>query len=342
MQKFKKLTIILLGVCISLFIAYQVSVKYEENNTVKISPIPKKLSEIYKETNPFKLDQTNILLIGTDISDIRRSKGQYGFNTDTMILVSINPNTNRVLLTSVPRDLWINNGKINSLYTLYGEKILIDAFEKITGQEVDGTIMADFDDFAWIVDSFGGVPVDVQRTFSDYNFPTEYGGVNPVTFEKGIEIMDGERALTFARSRKGNNGEGSDLMRAKRQHLILEGFIKAVNQPESIFWPMDIEYFYKTVTAPQKMSTTLSLNNATLLWDLYKDKDKYTIESFVVDGGYVYHPGMYPQSSYHAWVFVPRDEGFEQLHNDIKSKLEYTTVSGAQTDSKQSKLNQEI
>ncbi len=264
----------------------------------------------------------NILLLGID----RRSKTQLGFNTDTMILVSLNPTTNKVLFTSVPRDLWINGNKINALYTIYGWETLKNAFEQITGQEIHGYIMTDFEDFRWLVDAFGGIPVTIQRTFTDYTFPNNTDtGVLAVTFTEGYEKMGGERSLTFARSRKGTNGEGSDLMRAKRQHLILQGMLEAIKQPESIFWPMDIPAFYEAVTN-FRMETTLTLEDTYYLWDFYKDKDLYSYESFVVDDKYVYHPGMYPQSPYHAWVFIAREPGFADLHADIKAKLEGTYV----------------
>lgn len=266
-------------------------------------------------------ENINVILLGID----RRSKQQTGFNTDIMILLSANPNTNRVLLTSVPRDLWVNGNKINALYTIGGWNLLKDAFEQITGQIVSGYIRCDFEDFKWIVDAFGGVPINVEKTFTDHTFPNDADtGILTVTFNQGLEKMDGQRALTFARSRKGNNGEGSDLMRAKRQHLLLQGMVQAISQPESIFWPMDMDKFYSAIIAVDKMYTTLTLEDVTYLWDFYKDREQYSVESFVVGNEYVYHPGMYPQSEYHAWVFIARESGFANLHADIKAKLEGT------------------
>jgi LCP family protein required for cell wall assembly len=269
-----------------------------------------------------------VLLIGTDTSLGRRGRGQVGFNTDVMVLVSINPENNRVLLTSVPRDLWVNDNKINALYILYGWDTLKNAFEKITGQVIDGYIIVDFDGFKWIVDAFGGVPVDIMTSFSDYEFPdTQDLGTVTASFTQGQEKMAGERALTYARSRKGNNGEGSDLMRAKRQHLILKGMISAISQPESLFHPMDVPKFYDAVI--NHMETSLTLDDVYYLWDLYKDHDKYQIESFVVGDEYLYYPGMYPDSPYRAWVFVPIGDSFLKLQNDIKAKLDGTFISGS-------------
>jgi LCP family protein required for cell wall assembly len=261
-------------------------------------------------------DVINILLLGID----RRSKSATAYNTDTMILLSANPKDNVVLLTSVPRDIWINGNKINALYSTQGEDSLTNAFEKITGLSINGYIRCDFEDFRWIVNSFGGVPVDVERSFKDVHFPNNTDtGLKPVSFEAGFEVMDGWRALDFARSRKGTNGEGSDLMRAKRQHRILMGMVDGISQPQSNFWPMDIPKFYEAVT--QRMHTTLSLTDVRYLWDFYKDRDDYETISFVVDDEYIYHPGMYPNSEYHAWVFIPRDSNWSDLHSDIQEML---------------------
>jgi len=307
-----------------------------------ISPIAKFVPssrDKLKSQSVFENDILNVLVVGTDTSSSRRADGQGGFNTDSMILVSINPTTNKVLLTSVPRDLWINGNKINALYIVYGEEVLVDAFEKITGQEVDGVIRADFDSFEWVIDAVGGVPVAVERSFTDYSFPNRSDtGLVTVSFNEGTAVMDGDTALTFARSRKGTNGEGSDLMRARRQHLVLQGLVQAVNQPTNPYWPMDIEVFYNAVTSVGNIYTTLALSDARYLWDFYKDRDLYTVESFVIDDEYVYHP----TEGYVAWVFIPRDPTFETLHRDIASKLENITTPDPQPQSAQVAPDQEI
>lgn len=332
----KKVLIITLAIIIALVTGIYIFIINSKEFQTVVSPFNADVHEDDKEDNKLKSlfakkseifgDTINILLVGIDTSEGRRSRGQTGFNTDTMILLSVNTKTNKVLFTSVPRDLWINGNKINALYTVYGEETLVDAFEKVTGQPVDGIIRVDFDQFEWIVDSFGGVPVNIQTTFTDVSFPNMTdSGATTVSFTQGEEIMDGWRALTFARSRKGNNGEGSDLMRAKRQHLILQGLVDAVSQNSSKFWPMNLDKFYEALTN-EGVYTTLELEDCYYLWDFYKDRDLYEVESFVVDGEYVYHPGMYPESEYKAWVFIAREPGFANLHKDIQDKLDKTFI----------------
>ena len=272
-----------------------------------------------------KNPQINILLIGTDTSLERRNNGQYGYNTDATVLVSMDTITKNMLLTSVPRDLWVNGNKINALFVTYGWPGLKKAYEEITGLQIKGYIVADFDGFRWFVSQMGGVDVDIKTSFTDISFPNQQDSdVLQVSFEQGTEVMTGDRALTYARSRKGDNGEGSDLMRAKRQHLILQGIAKSFENPRNLFWPMDISGFYETVT--KHMETNLTLGDAIYLWDFYSFKDDYDVQSFVLDDIYLYHPGMYPDSPYTAWVFIPRDPDYSDIHDAIKNKLAGTEI----------------
>ncbi|KKS31649.1 hypothetical protein A2380_00235 [candidate division WWE3 bacterium RIFOXYB1_FULL_43_24] len=267
-----------------------------------------------------KNPQINILLIGTDTSLERRNNGQYGYNSDATVLVSVDTVTKNVLLTSIPRDLWVNGNKINALFVTSGWPGLKKAYEDITGLQIEGYIAADFDGFQWFVNQIGGVDVDINTSFTDISFPNwQDSDVVQVSFEQGSEVMSGERALTYARSRKGNNGEGSDLMRAKRQHLILRGIVNSFENPRNIFWPMDISGFYDTVT--KHMETNLTLEDTIYLWDFYSFKDEYNIQSFVIDDVFLYHPGMYPDSPYTAWVFIPRNPDYSDIHNAIRDKL---------------------
>ena len=271
----------------------------------------------------------NILLIGNDIGRERRSSGQTGFNTDILILLSINSKDKRVSLTSFPRDIWQNGGKINSILATQGMDQLLDAISKISGQKVTKYISIDFDGIRWLVDAFGGVPVEINNTFTDNSFPDIYDTrTTTVSFTKGNEVMNGDRALTFARSRKGDNGEGSDLMRAKRQHQILKGMIKSVENEKSVFFPFDIKDFYTEVILHTQ--TNVSLDDAIYVFSFYKNINDYQIKSLVLDDKYIYHPeNAAPYGG--AWVFVAKDFNFSTLHQDLENYL----MQGVDLDSTQ-------
>lgn len=345
---FKKTLIFLFLVVLSLATgAFYIYTKTSDRAAKEVHLIPNPAESVFAGSKPIeppsfpsifqKSSLINILLIGTDTSMERRSNGQYGYNTDATVLVSIDTGTKNVLLTSVPRDLWVNGNKINALLVSYGWPGLKKAYEDITGLQIEGYITADFDAFQWFITQMGGVDVAIKTSFTDFEFPNQQDtDVMQVSFEQGSEVMTAERALTYARSRKGSNGEGSDLMRAKRQHLILQGIVNSFENPNNIFWPMDIAGFYETVT--KHMDTNLTLDDAVYLWDFYTFRDDYKIQSFVLDDAFLYHPGMYPDSPYTAWVFIPRDSDYSDIHDAVKNKLAGTEL--AVTDEKAIQIEQ--
>lgn len=304
---------------IGLFILYN---RPSPNKPTNPNILTEKIDEIVNKPPKFsselqKQKVINVLLLGNDIGLERRSKGQRGYNTDTIILLSLNPELKKALFVSFPRDIWQNGAKINSIPILKGNEEMLNAISKISGQDISKFVAIDFDGIRWLVDAFGGVPVEIETSFTDSTFPNiQDSGVLTVSFNQGLEVMSGDRALTFARSRKGNNGEGSDLKRAKRQHQILKGMVKAVENKNSEFFPFEISEFYNKVV--KHTNTNLSLEDAIYIFSFYKNMQEYQIESLVLDDRYIYHPT--DSSPYGgAWVFIAKDPGFKNLHNDIEN-----------------------
>jgi hypothetical protein len=83
----------------------------------------------------------------------------------------------------------------------------------------------DFSGFEKAVDQVGGLDVQVDRTFTDSTYPDSgFGYLAPITFQQGQQHFNGVKALQFARSRHGNNNEGSDFARSLRQQKIIQAF----------------------------------------------------------------------------------------------------------------------
>jgi LCP family protein required for cell wall assembly len=171
----------------------------------------------------------NVLLLGMG------GPGHEGpYLTDTMIVASINTNSKEVLLTSIPRDFLVQIpgrgfSRINAAYAYAeaneegtGGDVAIKMAEKITGLTIPYYASIDFKGFVKAVDHVGGLNISIDRTFTDSQYPNyNLGYMPPQTFTKGQEHMDGERALIFARSRHGDNGESSDFARSERQKKIM-------------------------------------------------------------------------------------------------------------------------
>lgn len=160
--------------------------------------------------------------------------------TDTMILATLKLPQDKsedlqIGLVSIPRDLTVNIPgydfrKINSAYA-YGEigekkqgpALALQTVEDLLGINIPYYGVIDFEGFKKIIDDLDGIEVNVETGFTDARYPDEKGGyIEPLIFSPGKQVMNGERALQFVRSRHGNNNQGSDFARARRQQLVLK------------------------------------------------------------------------------------------------------------------------
>ncbi len=173
-------------------------------------------------------DRINFLLLGIG------GKGHNGPDlTDSIMLMSVKPSSGQLAIISVPRDLSVpipgfDWRKINSA-NAYGEARAQGEGAKFSAQIIGGVfdlpihyyIRLDFEAFKQVVNELGGVEIEVERGFIDRAYPTVNNQATALTFKSGWQIMDGERALQYARSRHGDNGEGNDFMRSRRQQKLL-------------------------------------------------------------------------------------------------------------------------
>jgi LCP family protein required for cell wall assembly len=175
-------------------------------------------------------ERLNILLLGID----RRGGKGWGFRTDTIILVTVDPIEKTAGMLSIPRDLQLpipGNGEdrintANVYGTAYdypggGPALLKRTIEVNFGIPVDYYVMVDFQGFEQIVDTLGGIDVNVPKALHDTQYPDPRPGdpyaFKTIHFDAGQQHMNGKRALQYARSRMST----SDFDRAKRQQLIL-------------------------------------------------------------------------------------------------------------------------
>lgn len=194
-------------------------------------------------------DRVNVLLLGIG------GTGHDGpLLTDTVMVASFQPSTGRAALLSLPRDLWIRypNGtsrKINEIYN-EGEKhqpgsggeYAAALVGDVTGLKITYYVLVDFSGFKQIIDEVGEVHVNVPKAFSDATFPTDdgLGGTQAISFSAGWQWMDGERALMYARSRHGTNGEGSDFRRIQRHQQILLAIKDRVLSSSTLLNPVKV------------------------------------------------------------------------------------------------------
>src|SRR3989344_136968 len=165
---------------------------------------------------------------------------------DTMILATVRPPKTddehvEVALFSIPRDLAVNIPgfdikKINSAYACgeagdshLGPELAVRTVEGFLNTTIPYYAVVDFQGYKQAVDHVGGIEVNVEAGFTDAQFPDEKNGyLPPLVFEAGLENMGGARALQYVRSRHGNNNQGSDFARSRRQQIVLKAFQEKV------------------------------------------------------------------------------------------------------------------
>lgn len=174
-----------------------------------------------------------VLLLGLD----RRPGEEATPRSDAMLVVRVDPARRRVALLSLPRDLWApipghGRNRLNAAY-LWGERegppgggmaLARATVSGLLGVPIDYVAVTDFRGFAALVDTVGGVTVNVERALVDERFPTLERGTTTVRFSPGPQAMDGATALTYARVRHPD----SDFERGRRQQAVLVALAEAL------------------------------------------------------------------------------------------------------------------
>jgi len=178
--------------------------------------------------------------------------------TDSMVIISLLPQSHHTTLISIPRDLWVQNPsgsgnytKLNAVYPvaagdtntnpLAGGNAVAAKISLITGLQVNYWMTINFAGFKDFIDAIGGVDVNVPDAFTA-NYPAnDDPAINPnwikVKFTPGEQHMDGARAIVYARARYviNNPAEGSDFARSARQQLIMKAALSRMKQWQT--WP---------------------------------------------------------------------------------------------------------
>jgi LCP family protein required for cell wall assembly len=223
--------------------------------------IPKKKDPELKKDSTNKY--TNVMLVGIDT----RANTDL-LNTDVIIVGSYNHETKDITMFSIPRDFWarpLSDGKyftkINAAYSINegrregsGLPALESIVEEILGLEIQYHAMINFDGFIELIDSVGGVYVNVENNFTDYDYPEGRYGTQTISFKKGPQLMDGETALKYARSRKSQSSEGSDYARARRQQKVIDAFIEKLMSTETLLNPSKLMSLISSVQNNLKVS----------------------------------------------------------------------------------------
>jgi len=293
------------------------------------------LGKTYKALNGKKVSMrisekkpVSILLLGVDTTDngIRDAEKDYHGNSDTMIVVTVNPKTNKTTMVSVPRDsmsqIWkssTNNTrkiqKINSAYNVGNEEAAVATTEKFLNIPIDYYVKVDFNSLTQIVNSVGGVDVDVPFSFS-------YGdtGQKESHFKKGKMHLSGKQALDYSRMRyedpKGDYG------RQLRQRQVITAIIKSAASAKTF-----TRYQKVLDSISSSMTTNLSFSDMQSMFLNYRGAAK-SIGSDHVQG----YGSMIDGSSYEV---IPTKE-LQRASSKLRKQL---GLSEEELDNEETRLN---
>lgn len=184
----------------------------------------------------------SFLLLGLD----SRPDGGGSLNTDVIMVAALNPDKQSAVVVSIPRDTYmkgsqgLRDNKANAFYPnlmAASKSTAQEKVKKVFGDTLDISIdyvaTVNFQGFRDVVDALGGITVEVDM---DMRYVDNADGTN-INLKKGVQKLDGKKALDFVRYRKSNNNEtpeSSDMERNARQQLVLAEVLEKLKTPAGL------------------------------------------------------------------------------------------------------------
>ncbi len=281
-----------------------------------------------------------ILLMGVD-SENESIEGS-SFNGDSLILITFNPNTLSSTILSIPRDSYVpitcfaGNKKNKITHAAwYGESCMIDTIENFTGIPIDYYVKINFKGVVKLVDTLGGVEVDVPYAFCEQDSNRKFGN-NTIYVEQGLQVLNGEQALAFARNRHTwpqycgahySNYVSNDFIRGQNQQTVIRALLnkfKEIDSLDTVYSVLD--------TVGTSMQTNMTTNEILSLYNIAKDilvkssgqemDELLSIQRLYLSGydKYIYDSG----SKLNLYNFVLYQGSVTDVSNAMKVNLELT------------------
>ena len=271
--------------------------KIPEDDQVKEKPVGR--------DEPF-----NIYISGADTYSSNYSHAR----TDVNLIMTVNPKTNKILITTIPRDTYIKiagkgkNQKDKFTHSgIYGANSSIKSLENLFDIDINYYVKVNFNSLINVVDALGGIEVNNAETFTSI--------LNKKTYKKGRIHLNGQDALAFARERKHLN-EG-DLGRGKNHIRIVEGMIdKAMSPTILLKYSQVLNVLSDSMLTNMPNDKIIGLINAQL-----DGNNKWMIESIDLEGRGRMGLPSYAMPGYNLWVLVPNKSSINYVSNKINGVI---------------------
>lgn len=251
----------------------------------------------------------NIFISGIDIyGDIKQVS-----RSDVNMIVTINPKTNKILLTSLPRDSYVTLptfGEKDKLTHagIYGIDESIGSVEDFMGIEINYYVKVNFSAVQNLVNAINGIDVD-----SDYAFTSRIGGYD---YDIGINHLNGKEALSFARERYAFNA--GDFQRVKNQQKVIEAILNKVSSSSTLL----MNYNDILGAVEDNMDTNMSTDEIKSLVKMQlRDMPSWEFENSSIDEGSDALMGGYTYGSQKLYVFVPDEDAVMEAADKIRAVM---------------------
>lgn len=255
-----------------------------------------------------KKEPFNVLIMGVDI---RENEGDIHSNTrtDTLMVATINPQTMKASLISVPRDSYVEIAGSNGDYDkithagTQGIGCTIETVENLLDIDINYYAKFNFNALVSLVDTLGGIKVDVQYDFSEQD---SHDVADAISLTAGLQILDGEQALAYARHRKTQN----DHVRNESQQQVLKAILSKLASLNTLTKIDDLFNVMKT-----NMTTNFSRNELLSLISLIPKLSDLKMSNMVIAGEDVeeYVP-LYDQ---YLWITELDESSIAQAQQQI-------------------------
>ncbi|MBD8031833.1 MULTISPECIES: LCP family glycopolymer transferase [Solibacillus] len=259
----------------------------EKSSDIRMQPV-----DITTKMEPF-----SALVLGVD-----EREGDVG-RSDTMIVLTVNPNLQTTKMLSIPRDTYtemIGKGfkdKINHSYSFGGMEMSMETVENLLGIPIDYVVKVNMVSFVDIIDILGGVKV---KNTLNFNFQGEH-------FPIGELVLDGEKSLKYVRMRY--DDPTGDFGRQNRQKQVIQGII---NESLSIKKVWNYKSIFKTLEKNVEMN--VPFDDLLSIQKNYSDSLKKIEQLYMNKGSNAKLDGIY--------YYMPDEGELLEIQADLRKHME--------------------
>lgn len=269
-----------------------------------------RLSQQLEDAEPFAA-----LILGTDVEEEGKAR------SDTIILVTVNPDKESMKMVSIPRDTLVylpsphnTVEKINAAYSAGGPRLTRDMVSDMFDIPIDFYATMDFRGLVELVDAVGGITVDSDFAFTENNF---VDSSEPIQIQEGLQTLDGAEALGYARMRK--QDPRGDFGRQDRQKEVV---VEILNELVSFDTVRNLDDILNAVEP--YLTTNASPGQMFSIASNYSDALNH-VETLSLDG--IAGNEYFPHYELVVWVWEPYEESLQEVSNELKEHLGLVNTS---------------